>query len=151
MLHHRQIVVVVRHVVQDALHQTRPDVEAAPPHRADDCLLALVARQLGHQHQAAADGLGKPREIGAVAERIGTQRDDDAQRSRKVKRRVQQQLDERPRFFRIADALEAEDLLELVHHDDHTLAWRQLGRAHRVGQADCAQTQPAVQRADGLG
>ena len=146
MLHHRQIVEAVAHLVQQPLHQARCNLLAAQLDRPDDGLFALLARQARHQVGAGAHSLGQAHEVGTAAQSVRAQRQHHADGPGGVGSGLQQQLDEGAGLVGVGQALEAEDLLKLVHHQQQPAACRQPGQPDHLQQAQATQPQLAQQR-----
>ena len=134
MLHHWQIVVVVRHVVQQPLNQAGCDVLASQGHRLDDGLGALLARHPGHQEQACSHRLRQAAVNRAGAECVRAHSQQHADPGARVARRLEQQLDESGRFFVNRLLGKAEHLFELIDHHQQTRGWRQLAAANSLDQ-----------------
>ena len=75
MLQDRELVGVVADVVKELLHECRRDLSTADGYRFLDGSPFLVSSQLRNQVLAVVDGLGETRQLGAIAEIIGSHRD----------------------------------------------------------------------------
>lgn len=113
-------------VVEQPLQQPRRDCAAGDPDRSFDGLLELLAGHPRDQVFAAVHRLGEFLELGAVADEIRAHRQHDVDGQLLLGGGMEEHADEFIGRFALgfADLVEAEDLLELIHHEEevHTVA-----------------------------
>ncbi|UOE34228.1 hypothetical protein MTP16_00925 [Hymenobacter monticola] len=71
VLQHRQLVLALPNVIQQALHQPLADAVAAEQRRPLDDFLKLVAQQPGHKVLAGSHLLYQPPKLGALPHKVG--------------------------------------------------------------------------------
>ena len=148
VLEYRELVGVRSGVGQHARDELRRDALALAPHGLFDRSLQLLARETRHEEHAVVDRFGEAAELRAVADEVRAQRDRDVHRQIRPCRRRQQQLHERRGVARLRGGIRvgrvAEQLFELVHHDEQTFVVAQLRRGDEIDEAALA----ALQRAE---
>ena len=132
VLQHRQLVLVVLHIVEQPKQQARGDGGAAHPDRAFDGFLDLVPGHPRDQEFPVIDRLGQPQELGTFPQKIRAHGQHDVNVLIRLLGGVEQQVHEGDGFFlaRGAGAIETEQLLELIDNE------QQFGAGGGPGLAD---------------
>ena len=126
MLQNGQVIGVLGGVVQQPLHERRMDGRILLLQRPFDGFLLLQARHAWDQVVAIVQRFRQPAKLGALSEEVGSHGQQDVHGDLALVHRVQQEVDEERR--RVAAVLcdgagaEAEEFLELVHHQQEALA-----------------------------
>ena len=136
---------IVADIIEQALHQARGHAGPAHRRRAGDGLPPFVAGHARHQVLAVVDRLRQVAELGTVAQEIRAHGDDHINRKLLLRDGVEQQLNKgrgqiRGVFHR-SSFLKAEELLELIDHQQQVVFFRQACLAVRFGDPQCAALQ----------
>ena len=152
MLQHRQLVLVVLHVVEQPEEQARGDGGAAHADRAFDGFLDLVPGHPRDEEFPVVDRLGQPQELGTFTQKIRAHRQHDVNVLIRLLRGVQQQVHEPDGFLlaRGAGPVEAEQLLELIHHEQQLRAGGGPGLADGFDQTVAAAAQRGLKVEQGV-
>ena len=144
MLQDRELVGVVADVVDQTRQQHRVDARAGHAHRSGDGHAALVSRHARHEGLTAAHGLRQPVIGTALAQKVRAHGQHHVDWQLTLPPGLQQQADQRRRVVGrggAAQAPVAEQLFELVDHDQQVHTRCQPRLAHRVDQAQAAHAQ----------
>jgi hypothetical protein len=138
MLEDGELVRVFAGIVQEPLDEPRGNPDIEERERGLNCLPALVAGEARDEVLAAVQGLGQAGELRALAEVFRAHGEDDVERDAEGISGFKERGNEEGRLIAtvvdVALGLVADQLLELIHDKQKTLAGRETGRASHADQ-----------------
>ncbi|MDQ3584097.1 MAG: hypothetical protein M3495_21995 [Pseudomonadota bacterium] len=150
MLQQRQLVRVSAEIVDQPVDQLRVHPPAEHPRRPGDGQLQFLAGQPGGEVLAVAHRLGQTLEHGALAEVVRPHGDDDIDRRLALAGAGEQEGDEGIGLLDGDPLAIAEDLLELVRHDQQGGALQRLGPLDDLDQSEGTAPQCRVKESRGF-
>jgi hypothetical protein len=134
VLQHRKLIRIVAEVVEEPGHQCRLDLGSCDARRSDNRAPQLIPAHPGHEIQTVVDRFRQTGKLSALAQEVGAHREHDVEPKIGVRCRGHEQLHKRRGLIDVL-LLEAEELLELIDHDEHVVAGPHLRVAQQVDQA----------------